>query len=146
MNWLFNATTNVISVSMEHLQRVWHASRERLPFRTPGSAPPHLGLACAPIVDQIPRTCHVDFSPRIPLGTSRILLIYVTAHRYAGGLEQKANVRSASQRHRHFVGFFNVPVQALTRVQLFIRFFRHPPPPFSPLLRHARDTEDTFST
>ena len=26
-------------VSMEHLQRVWHASRERLPFRTPGSVP-----------------------------------------------------------------------------------------------------------
>ena len=24
-------------VSIEHLQRVWHASRERLPFRTPGS-------------------------------------------------------------------------------------------------------------
>ena len=29
-------------VSMEHLQRVWHASRERLPFRTPGSVP-HFG-------------------------------------------------------------------------------------------------------
>ena len=26
-------------VSMEHLQRVWHASRERLPLRTPGSVP-----------------------------------------------------------------------------------------------------------
>ena len=25
--------------SMEHLQRVWHASRERLPLRTPGSVP-----------------------------------------------------------------------------------------------------------
>ena len=24
---------------MEHLQRVWHANRERLPFRTPGSVP-----------------------------------------------------------------------------------------------------------
>ena len=35
---------------MEHLQRVWHASRERLPFRTPGSAP-ILGLANAPIVE-----------------------------------------------------------------------------------------------
>ena len=29
-------------VSMEHLQRVWHASRERMPFRTPGSVP-HCG-------------------------------------------------------------------------------------------------------
>ena len=28
------------AVSVEHLQRVWHASRERLPFRTPGSVPP----------------------------------------------------------------------------------------------------------
>ena len=27
-------------VSMDHLQRVWYASRERLPFRTPGSVPP----------------------------------------------------------------------------------------------------------
>ena len=35
---------------MEHLQRVWHASRERLPFRTPGSVP-ILGLAYAPIVE-----------------------------------------------------------------------------------------------
>ena len=42
-------------VSMEHLQRVWHASRERLPLRTPGSVPPPFfwggGLACAPIVE-----------------------------------------------------------------------------------------------
>ena len=27
-------------ISIEHLHRVWHASRERLPFRTPGSVPP----------------------------------------------------------------------------------------------------------
>ena len=38
-------------------------------------------------------------------------LVYVTAHRCAGGLK-KLNLRSGSQRHRHFVGFFNVPVQA----------------------------------
>ena len=31
-----------ICISMEHLQRVWHTSRERLPFRTPGSVP-HFG-------------------------------------------------------------------------------------------------------
>ena len=31
-------------VSIEHLQRVWHASRERLPFRTPGSRPPFWDL------------------------------------------------------------------------------------------------------
>ena len=46
-------------VSMEHLQRVWHASRERLPFRTPGSVP-HCGTClCSNCWDQIPRTCHV---------------------------------------------------------------------------------------
>ena len=46
-------------VSMEHLQRVWHASRERLPFRTPGSVP-HCGTClCYNCWDQIPRTCHV---------------------------------------------------------------------------------------
>ena len=31
--------TELWVVSMEHLQRVWLASRERLPFRTPGSVP-----------------------------------------------------------------------------------------------------------
>ena len=43
-----------------------------------------------------------------------ISVIYVTAHRHVGGLK-KLNLRSGSQRHRHFVGFFNVPVQAPTR-------------------------------
>ena len=36
---------------MEHLQRVWLASRERLPLRTPGSVPLSAGLACALIVE-----------------------------------------------------------------------------------------------
>ena len=40
---------------------------------------------------------------------------YVTAHRCAGGLKKKLNLGSGSQRHRHFVGFYNVPVQAPTR-------------------------------
>ena len=31
--------TELWVVSMEHLQRVWLANRERLPFRTPGSVP-----------------------------------------------------------------------------------------------------------
>ena len=44
-----------------------------------------------------------------------ISVIYVTAHRCAGGLKKKLNLRSGSQRHRHFVGFFNVPVQTPTR-------------------------------
>ena len=44
-----------------------------------------------------------------------ISVIYVTPHRCAGGLKKKLNLRSGSQRHRHFVGFFNVPVRAPTR-------------------------------
>ena len=62
---------------MEHLQRVWHASRERLPFRTPGSVP-ILRLANAPIVEtkflELAMSL-LDFLPRIPLGTFSILLI-----------------------------------------------------------------------
>ena len=41
------------------------------------------------------------------------------------------------QRHRHFVGFFNVPVQAPTRDQPFYGYSEKPPQ-FSRLLRHAR--------
>ena len=43
-----------------------------------------------------------------------ISVIYVTAHRCTGALK-KLDLRSGSQRHRHFVGFFNVPVLAPTR-------------------------------
>ena len=44
-----------------------------------------------------------------------ISVIYVTAHRCADGLKKKLDLRSGSQRHRRFVGFFNVPVLAPTR-------------------------------
>ena len=44
---------------MEHLQRVWHASRERLPFKRSGSFP-HFGTRlCSNCWDQITWTCHV---------------------------------------------------------------------------------------
>ena len=43
-----------------------------------------------------------------------VINMYVTAHRCAGGLK-KFDLLSGSQRHRHFVWFFNVPVQAPTR-------------------------------
>ena len=46
-------------VSMEHSQRVWLASRERLPFRTPGSVPHSGTCLCSNGWNQIPRTCHV---------------------------------------------------------------------------------------
>ena len=52
-----------------------------------------------------------------------ISVLYVTSHRYAGGLKKKLDLRLESQRHRHSIGFFNVPVQASTLGQLFKRFF-----------------------
>ena len=52
MTFLPNLTfTELWVVSMEHLERVWLASRERLPLRTPGSVPLYGGLACALIVE-----------------------------------------------------------------------------------------------
>ena len=66
-----------------------------------------------------------------------ISVIYVTAHRCTGGLKKKFDLRSGSQSHRHFVGFFNVPVQAPTRGQPFYGYSEKPPQ-FSRLLRHAR--------
>ena len=51
---------------------------------------------------------------------NNISVIHVTAHRCAGGLKKKyLDLRSGSQRHRHFAGFFNVPVLAPTRDQPF---------------------------
>ena len=44
-----------------------------------------------------------------------ISVIYVTAHRCAGGLKNKMDLRSGSQRHSHFLWFFNMPVQAPTK-------------------------------
>ena len=74
-----------------------------------------------------------------------ISVLYMTAYRCAGGLKKKLNLWSGSQRHRHFVGFLNVPVQAPTRDHPFIRLFRETAR-FSRLLRHAGDTEGIFST
>ena len=52
-----------------------------------------------------------------------ISVIYLTAHRCAGGQKKKMDLGSGSQRHRHFVGFFNVPVQTPMRGRHFIRLF-----------------------
>ena len=48
-----------------------------------------------------------------------ISVIHVTANRCAGGLKKIWTYGRAPQRHRHFVGFFHVPVQAQTRDQAF---------------------------
>ena len=61
--------TELWVVSMEHLQRVWLASRECLPFRTPGSVPLFGTCLCSDCWDQILRTCHV-FTRLFTLNTS----------------------------------------------------------------------------
>ena len=77
-----------------------------------------------------------------------ISVIYVTAHRCAGGLKKKFDLRSDSQRHRHFVGFFNVSVLAPTRVTgpPFLNGDSETPPNLVAFYDHAGDTEDTLST
>ena len=49
---------------------------------------------------------------------------------------RRFELRSGSQRHRHYVGFINVPVQAPTRSQPFYGYSEKPPH-FSRVLRHA---------
>ena len=58
---------------------------------------------------------------------NEISVIYVTAHRCACGLKKKLNLRFGSQRHKHFAGFFNVPVQAPTRGHPFYGYYEKPP-------------------
>ena len=78
---------------------------------------------------------------------NNISVIYVTAHRCAGGLKKKLDLRSGSQRHRHFVGFFNVPVLAPTREgPPFLYGDSDTLPHLVAFYNHAGDTEDTFST
>ena len=61
-----------------------------------------------------------------------ISVIYVTAHRCAGGPKKKYDLRSGSQRHRHFVGFFNpgrftrVPSVILYIMNTWTRVSPHP--------------------
>ena len=52
-----------------------------------------------------------------------ISVIYVTAIRCTGGIEKELDLRSGSQRQIHFVGFFNLPVQAPIRDLSFYTFF-----------------------
>ena len=74
-----------------------------------------------------------------------ISVIYVTAHRCAGGLKKKLDLRSGSQRHRHFAGFFNVPVLAPTRDHPFYTVIPTHRPNLVAFYDHAGDTEDTES-
>ena len=51
-------------------------------------------------------------------------------------IEEEVEPTVGLPRHRHFVGFFNVPVQTPTRDPPFYGFSEKPPH-FSRLLRHA---------
>ena len=51
----------------------------------------------------------------VTINNISVIYMYVTVHRCAGGLKKKLYLRSGSQHHRYFVGFFNGPVQATTR-------------------------------
>ena len=70
--------TELWVVSMEHLQRVCHVSRERLLFLKPGSVPLFWTNAYVPIVETSfheRAVSFLDFSPLIPLDTFSVLLL-----------------------------------------------------------------------
>ena len=77
---------------------------------------------------------------------NNISVIHVTAHSCAGGLKNKLDLRSGSQRHRHFVGFFNMPVSSTDMGPPFLYGDSDTPPHLVAFYDHAGDTEDTFST
>ena len=66
----------LLVVSMEHLQRVWHASRKRWPSRTLGSFILFRTCLCSNCWDHFPELAvsFLGFSPWISLGTLPILL------------------------------------------------------------------------
>ena len=57
--------TELWVLSMEHLKRMWHASRERLHFRTPGSVLRFGTCLFSNCWEQIPRTCYVTVFHRL---------------------------------------------------------------------------------
>ena len=73
-----------------------------------------------------------------------IFQLYMWRHRCAGGLKKKLYLRSGSQHHRHFVGFFNMPVLHRHGTTLFTRLFQETAP-FSRLLRHAGDNNTQYN-
>ena len=51
-----------------------------------------------------------------------IFQLYMLRHRCASELKKNLCLQSGYQRHRHFVGFFNVPIQAPTRGHSFYSY------------------------
>ena len=65
-----------------------------------------------------------------------IFQLYVTAHRFEGGLKKKFDLV-------HVLWFYNVPIQAPTWGYPFYTVIQRNAT-FNRLLRHAGDTKDTF--
>ena len=60
--------------------------------------------------------------------------------------EKKLDLRSGSQRHRHFVGFFNGARPSTDKGPAFLYGDSDTPPHLVAFYDHAGDMEDTFST
>ena len=116
-------------------QRVRHANRGRLLLRTPGSVP-LWDLEVFLCWDQslLNMSCFRTFEFRTSLGLSLLVcyvtcndisVISVTAQMCRRTEKEVEVVRSGSQRHRHFAGFFYVPVIHRHGTNLFIQWFRH---------------------
>ena len=95
--------------------------RPRLFFKDPVIGVGGVNVNCVRIVNWLFNVTINDIS-----------VIYVTAHRCAGGPKKTLDIRSGSQCHRHFAGFFNVPVQAPTRGQPFYTVIPTHRPNYSP--------------
>ena len=120
----FHFAANIMSLWVGVARRgLGYASRERLPFRKPGSVP-FLGLACAPIVEtrflEFVRSL-IDFSPWIPIGTFSILLImfffflndciYKKGFLKHKGRGQEHNIIDLSFIWKDFIGFIAPPTR-----------------------------------
>ena len=115
-NFVANAVL-VESVNQFSLEEVCRTQYSLKYFSTPylPSDPLEKPLNCKRRIDRKERyliTCNLNWLFDVIIND--ISVIYVTAHRCAGWLK-KLDLRSGFQCQRHFVGFFNVPVQAPTR-------------------------------
>ena len=107
--------TELRVVSMDRLQRVWHASRERLPFRTPGSVPLFGTCLCPNCWDQFSRTCRVS-SRLFTLKTPRYFLDFAFRSLYTSNLKTILTVFNVTS--------FNVTETYILNLKFFFDFPR----------------------
>ena len=86
-------------------------------------------------LQQEPNNVHQDIDTTFEC-VLRKIIVSLLSHRCTGGLKKNFDLWLGFQRHRHFVGFFNVAAQAPTRGQPFYGYSEKPPN-FSRLLRRA---------